>query len=194
MQQHLRPEARGQERRHFDATAAALKYYGEWYGPYPYDTITIVDPAYQSSSGGMEYPTLITAGARWLAPADVAVPESVTIHEAGHQFWYGLVGTNEFEHAWMDEGLTTFSTARVMEAIGHPNRLAPRYFGGFIPWVLDDIRLSRATDGNRLAVTFRRLAGLTPTAYRLRLLRARRALRRHLDTAEASSTPIGTQL
>lgn len=147
----LQPEHRGQERRHFDATAAALKYYGEWFGPYPYDTITIVDPAYQSGSGGMEYPTLITAGARWLAPEDVAVPEAVTIHEAGHQFWYGLVGTNEVEHAWMDEGLTTFSTARVLEAIGHPNRLASRHFGDFIPWVLDDIRLSRATDGNRLA-------------------------------------------
>ncbi|GAA3383809.1 RNA polymerase sigma factor [Cryptosporangium minutisporangium] len=39
-----------------------------------------------------------------------------------------------------------------------------------------------------------RVLGITPTAYRLRLLRARRALRRHLDTAEASSTPIGTQL
>ena len=32
----------------------------------------------------------------------------MTVHEAGHQFWYGLVGNNEFEHAWMDEGLTRF--------------------------------------------------------------------------------------
>ena len=32
-----------------------------------------------------------------------------------------------------------------------PNQLALRFFGGFIPWVIDDIRLSRATDGNRLS-------------------------------------------
>ncbi len=146
----LQPEHRGQEARHFAATAATLRYYGEWFGAYPYDAITVVDPAYQSGSGGMEYPTLITAGARWLAPAAVTVPEAVTIHEAGHQFWYGLVASNEFEDAWMDEGINTFSTARVIEAMRQPNQLALRYFGGFIPWVFDDIHLSRATDGNRL--------------------------------------------
>jgi hypothetical protein len=50
----------------------------------------------------------------------------------------------------MDEGLTTFGTARVIEQIAHPNRLALRFFGGFVPWVLRDIPLTRATDGNRL--------------------------------------------
>ena len=48
---------------------ATLRYYGEWFGPYPYRQITIVDPAWQSGAGGMEYPTLFTAGTRWLAPA-----------------------------------------------------------------------------------------------------------------------------
>ena len=52
----LQPEHAGQEARHFDATAATLRYYGEWFGPYPFNHITIVDPAYQSGSGGMEYP------------------------------------------------------------------------------------------------------------------------------------------
>jgi aminopeptidase N len=146
----LQPEHAGQEQRHFEATAAALRYGGEWFGPYPYDHITIVDPAFQSGSGGMEYPTLITAGSRWIAPAAVSQPQRVTIHEALHQFWYGIVGTNEFEHAWMDEGFTTFSEARVMEAAAIPNYLAPRFFGGFIPWPIRDIHLSRATDGNRL--------------------------------------------
>jgi hypothetical protein len=41
--------------------------------------------------------------------------EIVTVHEFGHQFWYGLVGSNEFEEAWLDEGFTTYSTAKVME-------------------------------------------------------------------------------
>jgi hypothetical protein len=163
----LQPEHQGQQDRHFSATAAALKYFGEWFGPYPYDHMTIVDPAYQSGSQGMEYPTLFTAGTRWLAPREVTVPEAVTIHEAGHQFWYGVVGTNEAEHAWMDEGLTTFSTARVIDEAARSavqaaapgartsayarNRLALRFFGGFVPWVIRDIGLTRATDGNRLS-------------------------------------------
>jgi hypothetical protein len=95
----------------------------------------------------MEYPTLFTAGTRWIAPARVLSPESVTVHEAGHQWWYGLVGSNEFEHAWMDEGINQFSEARVDEvAFGTRNFLARRYFGGFIPWVFRDIAVKRQVD------------------------------------------------
>jgi hypothetical protein len=146
----LQPEHAAQAMRHFDATRATLKYYGEWYGAYPYGHITIIDPAYQSGAGGMEYPTLFTAGTRWLAPGHVTTPEGVTIHEAGHQFWYGIVATNEFEHAWMDEGFNTFSTARAVAQVYEPNYLALRYFGGFVPWVVSDIALRRETEGNRL--------------------------------------------
>jgi hypothetical protein len=147
----LQPEHAGQAERHFDATRTTLKYYGEWYGAYPYGHITIIDPAYQSGAGGMEYPTIFTAGTRWLAPAGVTTPEGVTVHEAGHQFWYGIVGNNEFEDAWMDEGFNTFSTARAVAQVYDPNYLALRYFGGFIPWVFRDIALGRETEGNRLA-------------------------------------------
>ncbi len=147
----LQPEHAAQADRHFAATRATLELYGQWYGPYPYEQITIVDPAWQSGAGGMEYPTLFTAGTRWLAPADVADPEDVTIHEAGHQFWYGVVGNNEFEHAWLVEGLNTFSTARALEASFSPHHIDGRFFGDFVPFVFRDIPWSRATDGNRLA-------------------------------------------
>jgi aminopeptidase N len=99
----------------------------------------------------MEYPTLFTAGSRWLAPAHVTTPEGVTVHEAGHQFWYGIVGNNEFEDAWMDEGFNTFSTARAIAQVYDPNYLAIRYFGGFVPWVFRDLVQSREIDGDRLA-------------------------------------------
>jgi hypothetical protein len=146
----LQPEHAGQEDRHFAATAAALRYYGEWYGAYPYDHVTVIDPAYQSGAGGMEYPTLFTAGTRWLAPRQSNSPEAVTIHEAGHQFWYGMVGNNEFEHGWIDEGLNTFSEERVQSIAFQPNYRVERFFGGFIPWQFRDIALRRETDGNGL--------------------------------------------
>jgi hypothetical protein len=146
----LQPEHAGQEQRHFSAAGAALRYGGEWFGAYPYEHLTVIDPAFQSGSGGMEYPTLITAGTRWIAPALVSQPDRVTIHEAIHQFWYGIVGSNEFEHAWLDEGFTTFTEARVMETARVPNHPAARSFAGFIPWPIRDTQLARATDGNRL--------------------------------------------
>ena len=146
----LQPEHAGQEARHFEATRHALRYYGEWFGAYPYPQITVVDPVWRSRTGGMEYPTLFTAGARWLAPTDVGTPEEVIVHEAGHQFWYGVVGSNEFEHAWIDEGLTTFATARVMDAFFTEHHRSTRLFGRFVPWVLRDVPWSRAIDGNRM--------------------------------------------
>jgi hypothetical protein len=146
----LQPEHEGQAERHFEATRAALRYYGEWYGAYPYGHITVIDPAWQSGAGGMEYPTLFTSGTRWIAPPRTLQPESVTVHEAGHQFWYGIVATNEFEHAWLDEGLNTYSTARVLEQQFYPHYYSKRYFGEFIPWVFDHLAMTRATDGNRM--------------------------------------------
>jgi hypothetical protein len=142
----LQPEHAGQEDRHFAATEAALRYYGEWYGAYPYEHITIVDPAFGSRAGGMEYPTIFTAGTHWLAPRQSNTPEGVTIHEAGHQFWYGVVGNNEVEHAWLDEGLNTFSEARVASIAFAPDYHVERFFGGFVPWLYGDIALSRETD------------------------------------------------
>lgn len=146
----LQPEHDGQQDRHFAATRATLRYYGEWYGPYPYDHITVIDPAYQSGAGGMEYPTLFTAGTRWLAPRQTNQPESVTIHEAGHQFWYGSVANNEVEDAWLDEGLNTFSEERVQSLVFQPNYRVERFFGGFLPWQFRSIPLNRASDGNGL--------------------------------------------
>ena len=56
----VQPEHEHLAERYIEATKAALRYYGAWSAPYPYPQITVVDPAWNSSSGGMEYPTLFT--------------------------------------------------------------------------------------------------------------------------------------
>ena len=100
----------------------------------------------------MEYPTLFTAGTRWLAPRATTTPEGVTVHECGHQFWYGLVGNNEFEHAWMDEGLNTVLDRPRDRRSRSARTSSPRaFFGGFIPWVFHDVPAAREIDGDRLA-------------------------------------------
>lgn len=147
----LQPEHAGQADRHFDAVRTTLASYGEWFGAYPYGHITIVDPAYQSRVGGMEYPTLFTAGTRWLILPRVLTPESVIIHEAGHQWWYGMVGSNEVEDDWMDEGVNSYATARV-EALYRPHHLEGRFFGGFVPYAYRDIALSREIDDNLMSL------------------------------------------
>jgi hypothetical protein len=129
----MQPEHLAQTSRYFAATRAALDSYGRWYGPYPYGHVTIVDAPYRSRAGGMEYPTLVTCGTRRFQPPGTDAPEGVTIHEIGHQFWYGIVGNNEFEHAWLDEGLVNFSTIRTLQAAYEDPPLVRRYLSGFVP-------------------------------------------------------------
>jgi hypothetical protein len=146
----MRPEHGGQESRYFAATEAVLKRYGEWFGAYPYGHATVIDPAFQSQADGMEYPTFFTGRARWLPSPTRQTPEMTVAHETGHQWWYGLVATNEFEHAWMDEGMTTYATARVLAEAFPDNRWELRYFGGHVSWSFPDVPFSRL-DNDRIA-------------------------------------------
>lgn len=143
----LMPDHADHRDRYFDATEAALEYYGRWWGPYPYGHITIVDPAYGSRTGGMEYPTLFTGGTRWLSPKLSRSPEGVTVHEAGHQFWYGMVANDEFEHAWLDEGFNTYSTTRTMEAAIPERAHIERYLEGFFPLAFPSVVPPERTAG-----------------------------------------------
>jgi hypothetical protein len=146
----MQPEHRGQADRYFSAVEATLTRFGEWFGAYPYGQATLVDPAFQSQADGMEYPTFFTGRARLFPSRNRQTPEMTVAHETGHQWWYGMVATNELEHAWMDEGLTTYATARVMEEAFPDNRWELRYFGGLVPWSFPDIPFTRL-DNDRLA-------------------------------------------
>jgi hypothetical protein len=115
--------------RHIEATRIALRNYGRWSAPYPYRQVTVIDPAWHSDSGGMEYPTLFTAGTNIFAPPALHSPEGVTIHECGHQFWYALVGNNEFEEAWLDEGFNEYHQAKAEAVALGPEGWGRRYFG-----------------------------------------------------------------
>jgi aminopeptidase N len=122
---YLDPAHRELKQRYMTAAKKSLAAYSEWFGPYPYSTLSIVvPPPGGNGAGGMEYPTLITA---W--DASEAIPgyelERVVVHEIGHQFWYGLVASNEFEEAWLDEGFTSYAEDLVMAHIYdvQPNHL-----------------------------------------------------------------------
>jgi hypothetical protein len=106
----------GSKDRYAQALRHGLEFYSKHYGAYPYETITLVDPAPGAmGAGGMEYPTLFTAGTTSWLPKGIHLPEMVTIHEFGHGYWYGIVGSNEFEEAWLDEGINSYSEVKAMD-------------------------------------------------------------------------------
>jgi len=144
---YLQPEHADQAQRYFGAAKAALSGYGRVLGAYPYATLSIVDPPWGArAAGGMEYPTLITGGTSWSAPSVIHRPEGVTVHEAGHQFFYGLLASNEFEEAWLDEGFNTYMTDRVLKATYGPNRVDLDVFGLHFPL---GIEIHYPLDANR---------------------------------------------
>ena len=114
----MQPGHVDQAGRHLRIVQETMKHFDEWYGPYPYAQITVVDPPHGAlRAGGMEYPTLITAGTTWWMPEGLRFVELVTEHEFGHQYWYGMVATNEFEDAWLDEGINSYTEAKILDDI-----------------------------------------------------------------------------
>ncbi|MDQ2970060.1 MAG: M1 family metallopeptidase [Acidobacteriota bacterium] len=115
----LQPDHLAARDRYVEGVRVGISFYGLWFGAYPYETLTLVDPPEDGlGSAGMEYPTFITGGAlspllRWPF-AKARETEDVAVHEFGHQYWYGIVGSNEFEEPWLDEGLNTDSEYRAM--------------------------------------------------------------------------------
>lgn len=112
---YLDPLHQDLKERYFQAAKAALTSFSKWYGPYPYSTLSIVvPPKGGNGAGGMEYPTLITAfGAAETSPNTSL--ERTIIHEIGHQYFYGMVASNEFEEAWLDESFTSYAEDKLME-------------------------------------------------------------------------------
>ena len=104
-----------QKERYLSSLKNGIEFYSQSYGPYPYPTITLVDPPINATAaGGMEYPTLFTTMSTSFFPKGLLMPEMVTIHEFGHGYWYGIIGSNEFEEAWLDEGINTYSEIKAM--------------------------------------------------------------------------------
>jgi hypothetical protein len=87
-----------------------LQFYSNEIGEYPHNIVSVVQGP-ESSGGGMEYPTITV-----ISPTLSNKALDVTIaHEIGHNWFYGVLGTNERDHPWMDEGINNFYEKRYIE-------------------------------------------------------------------------------
>ena len=101
---------RSQASRAVQYAAKALEIYSALYGEYPYDTFSLC--AAEFPFGGMEYPGLIFIGAPYFAADRKDSLELVIAHETAHQWFYGMVGSDPFNHPWQDEALCEYATLR----------------------------------------------------------------------------------
>ena len=95
----------------------AMQFFETNIGKYPYSQVSVVETNFVH--GGMEYPNIM------LISDQVADYETYTlciVHELCHQWWYSVVGNNQFDYGWIDEGLTEFCTVYFFEKNSEYNR------------------------------------------------------------------------
>jgi Peptidase family M1 domain len=87
----------------------AVEFYSEKVGDYPWPQATAVHSAL-SAGGGMEYPMITVIGNSSSAES----LDNVITHEVGHNWFYGVLASNERDHPYMDEGLNSYYEGRYM--------------------------------------------------------------------------------
>ena len=110
-----KPEHKRKVQRIMDAAEFALKYYSSIFGNYHYKKFVIADAQIGFGGGAMEYPMFITISPGVLSTEKIKLDEMVVFHEIAHQWWYGMVASNEFEEAWLDEGFAVWSERKALE-------------------------------------------------------------------------------
>jgi hypothetical protein len=93
--------------------AESVEYFCEQFGQYTYPTLSVVQTGF--CLGGMEYPALTMISDN----LDEASALYTVVHENAHQWWYALVGSNQVNYSWQDEGLAEYSSLLFFE--NNPN-------------------------------------------------------------------------
>jgi hypothetical protein len=116
--------------RYMIAIKHSLQYFDDHLGKYPYPGITLMDPPFHSLRNGfMEYPTFATAGTVYRMPKWFRGSESLAIHEFAHQFFMGVLASNEKTEPWLDEGFVTYYEDRIMESLFPPEESQVTFLG-----------------------------------------------------------------
>ena len=85
----------------------SIEVFNSSFGKYPYPTYSVVETEFPS---GMEYPGLVYINEKYYDndyKGDNLL--NTTVHETAHQWWYGVVGNDQIDEAWLDEGFATYS-------------------------------------------------------------------------------------
>jgi len=114
----------------------AVRHYSNWIGEYQYPLAQAVEGPKNVMSGGMEYPTITLITSPNAGEEEL---DGVITHEVGHNWFYGFLGTNERDHAWMDEGMNTYYQFRYEAEKYRANSV----FGNEIP---TEVKQKSATD------------------------------------------------
>lgn len=129
------PESEDSWARVLDVAEACLLRFSEWGGDYPYDQLTLLEGELGFGSG-MEYPQIAVLKSQFAAD----LVEVVAAHEIAHNWFQGLVGSNERAHPWLDESFANYWTLRFWQEWSEDGRLI------LVPWLQERLGILRDLD------------------------------------------------
>lgn len=137
---HFQPENKSSWEPALGFMKSAIRTKSEWIGAYPYQVATVVELEDEKNIGGMEYPTITLIS----KTSDAALLDYLINHELGHNWFYGILASNERKHPWMDEGMNSYYDQRYfMQQYGIPS---PDFFGN------DSRFMNKRKPGNMTAI------------------------------------------
>lgn len=96
-------------------TKYSLSFCSERLFPYPYDNFTVVD--FDCGSAGLELPGMIVIAADNSGRGkSMSSLDALIVHETVHEWFYGAIASNEIDDPWLDEGLTTYFTSKIIDS------------------------------------------------------------------------------
>lgn len=92
----------------------AIDLYQQCFGPFAFDELDLVEVPL-ARAAGVEYPGLILIAESYSVSPSNRFFDIIIAHEAAHQWWYAVVGSDVIEEPWLDEALATYSSALFLE-------------------------------------------------------------------------------
>lgn len=137
----LKPSSNDQGERVVTVTQQSLRLFGDWFGPFPYPELIVVDAPWNSPLAGAAFPHAVVTGTRWLAiERDGSVDRSL-IAAIAREYWLG--GSSASEVPPFDEGLALFAASRAIDVVLQGRQYwSRRYLGGFVPYAVRSLPLS----------------------------------------------------
>ena len=147
-----------------NAGVDSIKLFNKLYGKYPYADYSIVETEFPS---GMEYPALVYISDKLYTPDYISDPLIITIvHETAHQWFYGIVGNDQIDEAWLDEGFAAYSETLFAEN-SYGKKIGKEYYTRTVEVSVEDALSSNIIDGSLLKSLseFEGWRDYGPTAY-----------------------------
>jgi hypothetical protein len=140
----LRSEHAGHAARYRSAGDLVLRRFSEWFGPYPYASLTIVDGPWNTDIDRSDFAAVVVVADRWRSAERASELERSIAAGVAGQWWATMMAFDELHDRPLGRGLGLYATARLLREEYPNTEYVTRFFGGHIPFVVRGLSIARS--------------------------------------------------